>query len=84
MKFAARAILVVCLAVLGCHALQWENIKTVMESPHNRKIIEQFYPKDAGSGNQTRTGRITNGAQAKLSQFPHQVYLITHEVMGGQ
>lgn len=76
----AIAVFVIYLAIVACHGSKLE-LKSPIESPRYREIMEQLYPKlsDEGTG---RTGRITNGIRAELGQFPHQVYMYIYESSG--
>lgn len=82
MKFSA-VLLVAFLTVSKCQAEDLEYLKSPMESPRYRELIEELYPPKSESDT-TRVGRITNGQQAAIGQFPYQVLLITHEAPGGR
>lgn len=69
-------ITVLSLVVLGCHATQWQDIKSSLDSPFYKQIIDKLFPADAGRNN---NGKITNGVPADLGQFPFQVYLYLYD-----
>lgn len=68
------AISVLSLVIFGCHATQWQDIKSPFDSPLHKQIFDKFFPAEADGG-QNINGKITNGATASLGQFPFQVYL---------
>lgn len=62
------------------HAVDWQDIKSPMETRYKAQIDEMYASIPAP--NVTRTGRITNGIQASLGQFPYQVYMLLSESSG--
>jgi hypothetical protein len=75
------AIYILSLAIVGCYATQWQDIKSPMDSPHYREIVDKLLlnPNDEAPVGKPR---ITNGSPATLGQFPYQVYMYLYDVVG--
>lgn len=75
-------IFVVILASFRCNATKWQDIRSPANSPHFQEMFKDWFPDSKNSSQPTIEGRITNGLQASLGQFPHQVFMYLYESSG--
>lgn len=69
------------LAILSGHAMDWEEIKSPLDSPYYREILDKLFAS-AGEVDRTNTGKIAGGSPATLGQFPYQIYMYTTDGIG--
>lgn len=81
MKFAL-ALSIFHLVVISGHATQWRDVKSQQDSPQYQEIVKRLFPELNSSEGPASTGRITNGIQARLGEFPYQVYMYMYEPIG--
>lgn len=80
-----KQVLVIFVAILssfGCNATKWQDIRSPANSPHFQEMFKNWFPDSKDSSRPTIEGRITNGLQASLGQFPHQVFMYLYESSG--
>lgn len=70
--------------VVLANATQWEDIKDPLDSPRYKKIMEKFLAGTNVSDGKKIEGKITNGDDAVLGQFPYQVYMYLYEGTGAR
>lgn len=78
----ALALSIFYLVVISGHATQWRDVKSQHDSPRYQEIVRKLFPELDGSEGSSPTGRITNGIQARLGEFPYQVYMYMFEPIG--
>jgi hypothetical protein len=72
MKLAIAFIL--SFMILSVKASQWQDIKSPMDSPHYKEIMSKLLNESSYDG-RSNTGKVANGQEAVLGQFPYQVYM---------
>lgn len=75
------------LVTISCCATDWIDIKSPLESPRYKEILQKLFPDSAKIADnmddkQNITRRISNGFPAQLGQFPYQVYLYLFNRLG--
>lgn len=63
---------------------EWNQVKSPLESPRNRLIMNKIFPQYSLTGKMNRGGRIAGGELAKLGQFVHQALLMTVDNINDQ
>ena len=69
-----KVAFVLAFAVLSVSATQWRDIKSPIDSPRYKDIVDKMMGGIKLIDNDI-SGRITNGQEAKLGDFPYQVYM---------
>lgn len=69
-----KVVFVLGFLVFSVSATQWKVIESPMDSPMYDEIVDKLRgaPINDDKG---ITGRITNGNQARLGDFPYQVFM---------